>query len=64
MFQSVTELLLTFGKCSSSFRVCRIRVCSSSLLFRNIRNTFVAWDVLTIRRIIESHETGCVWFQD
>ena len=39
-------------------------MCSSSLLSRNICSTFVSWDVLTVRRIIKSHEMGCVWCQD
>jgi hypothetical protein len=64
MFQVVTEPTLTFGTCSSSFPVRRISVCCSSLLSSNICSTFVAWDVLTACRIVRSHETGRVWYQD
>jgi hypothetical protein len=60
MFQFVIGLTFTFGRCASSILVHRISVCCSSLLSRNIRSTFVAWDVLTARRIIKSHETVCV----
>jgi len=56
MFQFVTGLKFTFGRCSSSIPVRGISVCCSSLLSRNISSTFVAWDVLTARRIIKSHE--------
>jgi len=58
MFQFVTGLAFTFGRCSSSIPVRRISVCCcSSLLSRNICSTFVAWVVLTARCIIKSHET-------
>jgi hypothetical protein len=60
MFQLVTEPTLTFGTCSSSFPVRGSSVCCSSLPSSNICITFVAWDVLSAHRIVQSHETACV----